>query len=404
MSVFDQPIAHDAYEAVVSNGTTQYLLKKSSLGKFRAVTKVSYVQSTSGTNNIFNGTANQLVTFLLPIGMSNELDIAERMMLEVSILNGSGSAALTLLPLHFWINRVEILAGSQLELIYSQNLIEDRLFFSKNDEEIQANSVNENYTYTSAAGLTTSSTTVAASSAATYFLEIPNFLTRAQPLLKSINQQLTVNVYFNALPVTTSSASQLVSVTQCRIYLYGYAFEEAVRAKLLQRYSQLSHYLFYNCPEWTIIPGENLSNVSKSSTRCGVFSGKQMTNLMISVTDNSAVQQNQYNWYPLYQVDEKNSGLSLFSDSLYIDIYKEMAKETFMTSAPNAVNVFLLPHSTDVYRAVNECLQLGSYLYNPNIVLELQAVTNLGSKTVTVTGYSACIFKIQSGAISKMYA
>lgn len=404
MSVFDQPIAHDAYEAIVSNGTTQYLLKKSSLGKFRAITKVSYVQSTSGTSNIFNGTANQLLSFLLPIGMSNELDIAERMMLEISVLNTSGSNAATLLPMAFWINRYEILAGSQLELVYSQNLIEDRLFLSKNDEEIQANSINEIYQYSSSAGFATSSATLAASTAGTYFLEIPNFLTRAQPLLKSINQQLTLNFYFNALPVTTSSASQTISVTQARVYSYGYAFEESVRAKLLQRYSQLSHYLFYNCPEWTNIPGENLSNISKSSTRCGVFSGKQMTNLMISVIDNSAVQQNQYNYYPLAQVDEKNSGLSLFSDSLYIDIYKEMAKQTFMTSAPNAVNVYLLPHSTDVYRAVNNCLQLGSYLYNPNIILELLAVTNLGSKTVTVTGYSACIFKIQGGAITKSYA
>lgn len=403
MSVFDQPIAHDAYEAIVSNGTTQYLLKKSSVGKFRALPKISYVQSTSGTNNIFNGTPNQLVSFLLPIGMSNELDVAERMVLEIAVLNGAAGAA-TFLPTQFWVNRVEILAGSQLELIYSQNLIEDRLFFSRNDEEIQSNSLNEIYSYSSSAGFATSANTLAASTAAIYFMEIPNFLTRAQPLLKSINQQLTVNVYFNALPVTTTSVSQAVSVTQCRIYLYGYAFEESVRAKLLQRYSQLSHYLFYNCPEWTIIPGETISNVSKSSTRCGVFSGKQMTNLMLSITDNSAVQQNQYNWYPLGQIDEKNSGLSLFSDSLYIDLYKEMAKQTFPTSAPNAVNIYLLPHSTDVWRAVNECLQLGAYLYNPNIVLELQAITNLGSKTVTVTGYSACIFKIQGGAITKSYA
>lgn len=70
MSVFDSPVAHDAYDAVQSNGTTQYLLKKSSVGKFRAITKVSYVQSTSGTNNIFNGTANQLLSFLLPIGIN----------------------------------------------------------------------------------------------------------------------------------------------------------------------------------------------------------------------------------------------------------------------------------------------------------------------------------------------
>lgn len=403
MSVFDSSVAHDPYEAVMSNGTAQYLLKKSSIGKFRALNKVSFVQSTSSTSSVYSQ-ANVMVSFLLPIGMSNELDIMERLILQLTYSNTSSTNAATLLPLAFAINRFEILAGSQLELIYSQNLYEDRIFFSKNDEEIQANAPNEIYQYSSSAGFATSAATLAASTSGLYFLELPCFLTRAQPLLKAINQQLTINVYFNALGVTTGSSSQTVSVTQGRIYMYGYAFEESVRAKLLQRYSQLAHYLFYNCPEWTQIPGESISNVSKTNTRCGVFSGKQMSNVMISVIADNALQENQYSYSPLAQIDEKNSGLSLFSDALYQEIYREMAKQTFMTSAAEIQNNYLLPHSTNVYAAVNNCLQLGSYLYNPNIVLELQGVTNLGSKTVIVTGYSSCILKIQAGSISKSYA
>lgn len=401
-TVFDQNTGHDLYEAVMSNGTAQYLLKKSSIGKFRALSKIAFVGSTSATTSVFTQ-SNVMVSFLLPIGQSNLLDVMERLILQLSITNNSSSAIATLLPVCFQINRFEILAGSQLEVAYSQNLYEDRVFFSKNDEEVVANQPNELYGYANGV-YSTSTATLAASASGLYFLELPNFLTRGGVFLKSINQQLTVNVYFNSSGVTSTSASQSISVTQMRLYLQGYSFEDSVRNKLMQRYSQLAHYIFYNNPEWTQITGENISNLSKTNTRCGVFSGKQMTNLMVSVIDNNALQQAQYGYYPLQYIDQKDAGLSLFNDSLYQEIYREMAKQTFMTSAPEVANNYLLPHSTNVYSAVNNCLQLGSYLYNSNIVLELQAVTNIGSKTVLVTGYSACIFKIQAGSITKIYA
>lgn len=402
-NLFDDAISHDSYDAKTIDGQVQYLLKSNSVGKMRAIEKISYVQSTSSTSQVFLS-ANQMVTFLLPMGQSNEVHKLNRMVLELSYLNTDAVNAATLLPACFALDRFEILAGTQLELVYSQNMIEDRLFFSKNDEEIHANALNENYQYSSSAGFATSSATLAASTAKLFFLELPCFLTRAQPFLPAINQQLTVNVYFKSSPCTAASASQTVSLTQARIYLSGYAFEESVKQKLLQRYMTLPHYLFYNCPEYTTIPGESISNVSKTSTRLGVWAGRLLTNVAISITDNGAAKDAQYSYYPLQFIDEKNSGTSLYSDSLYIDMYKEMAKQTFWTSAAGIVPVYYLCHSTDVYRAVNNCQQLGSYLYNSNIVLELQAVTNIGSKTVTVTGYSACIFKIQNGIIVKSYA
>lgn len=401
-NVFDVPVAADPYEAIVSNGQAQYLLKKSSIGRLRALSKLQWLQSTSSTSSVFT-TANTCVSFLLPTGLSNQIDICERMELQLSIVNNSSTLAATLLPVIFMIDRFEILAGSQLELIYSQNLLEDRLYFSKNDEEILANRINENYEYSSVTGFATTAATLAASANQLFFVELFSFLTRAQPFLKGINQQLTLNVYFAGTGVTSTSASQNISVTQARLYMYGYEFERSVQEKLLQRYATLPHYLFYNCPEWTEIAGQTLSNANSTQIVLGVFSGKQMVNTMLSIIPDAATAQNRYNYAALANLDEKDSGRSLFTDSLYIDMYEEMAKQTFPTTAPSTMNNYLLPHSIDVFRAVNNNLNLGSYNYSPNIQLQPQSVVS-GSKTLLVTGYSQCVFKIQNGAISKMYA
>lgn len=410
-NVLDTPYPHDAYESVSSGGNIQYLIKKSSIGKQAARSDVAYVQSTSGTSSVFTG-SNVLTSFLLPTGSSNELDICEKLILQTTLMNTSLTLAATLLPMQFMINRYELLAIGQIELLYSQNLVEYRLFFSANDEELINNQINENYSYSSTAGFGTTTATLAASTSQLYFIELPSLLSIAQPALKSIAQQLTLNVYWNQKPYISTSSSTSISMTQARIYMIGYSWEAAVAAKIYARYAALGHYMFYNCFEWTIVPGETISNVSKSSTRLNVFSSKYMSDIMLSITANGAQQEAQYGWsaYPLAQVDCKNSGYSLFSDSLYIDIYRQFAQETFWTTAPESENIYLLPFSTDVYKAIG-CgkgmgpSQRGGFSFTPNIVLELQSEASWsGSITVTITGHSACILKIQNGSISKSYA
>lgn len=104
-NVYDVPAAVDQYEAIVSNGQAQYLLKKSSIGKVKALSKLQWIQSTSSTSSVFT-TANTCVSFLLPTGLSNQIDICERMELQLSITNNSGSNAATLLPIAFMIDRL----------------------------------------------------------------------------------------------------------------------------------------------------------------------------------------------------------------------------------------------------------------------------------------------------------
>jgi hypothetical protein len=104
-NVFDNPIASDPYEAISQGGQIQYLVKKSSYGKLRALTQTSFVQSTSSTSQVF-ASANTMITFLLPIGLSNQQDILERMVLQLSITNNDGAHVASLLPIAFMINRL----------------------------------------------------------------------------------------------------------------------------------------------------------------------------------------------------------------------------------------------------------------------------------------------------------
>jgi len=409
-NVLDTPYAHDAYESVSANGNIQYLIKKSSVGKQQAMSDVAYVQSTSGTSSVFTG-SNIMTSFLLPTGASNELDICEKVILQITLRNDHATAACSLLPLAFMLNRYELLSGSQIELLYSQNLVEYRLFYSANDEEILNNQVNENYSYSAAAGFGLATTTLAAGVTDLFFIELPSLLSIAQPALKSISQQLTLNCYWNQKPYTSASLSTSVSMQQARIYMIGYTWEQAIAAKIYARYAQLGHYMFYNSYEWTIVPGESINPTSKSSTRLNVFSSRYMSDVMLSITANAAQQEAQFTgWasHPLALVDEKNAGTSLFSDSLYIDIYRQFAQETFWTTAPESVNIYLLPHSTDVYKAIG-CgkgmgpSQRGGFQYTPNVVLELQSTTWTEAVTVTITGHAACILKIQNGVLTKSY-
>lgn len=394
------PYAHDAYEAITVGGQIQYMLSKKSIGKMKAREAVAWIQSTSTPSSVYKS-ANVAVTHMLPIGQSNEVDVCQRLILQGTILNNDAVNAATLLPVAFQINRIEILAGKQLEIIYSQNLIQDRLFFSKNDEEILANQENEIYAYTPSGGLATYGTALAASAQRDFFLEIPCFITRTAMPLFAVEQQITINVYWNASGVTSTSSSQNLSLTQSRIYIVGYRYIDEIREKLMARYKAFAHFLYSNTDEYLLIGSQPLSSVAQTVTTVPSFSGKLMTDISIVLTDVAALQQNQYNWYALNQIDERDAGRSIYSDSLYQQLFRQMEQQTFYTSAPEAVNVYYLPHSTDLYNSVENCLSRGSYLYNSNISLKLLAAAS-ATRDIIVCGHSACMFKISNGAIEKI--
>lgn len=393
------PYAHEAFEAISVGGQVQYMLKKGSIGKMKAQQGVAWVQSTSTPSSVYVA-ANVAVSHMLPIGSSNEIDVCQRLILQGTIKNNDAVNAATLLPVAFQINRIEFLVGAQVELIYSQNLIQDRLFLSKNDEEVLSNQQNEIYSYTPAGGLATYATPLAASASRDFFLEIPCFLTRTGMFLPALNQQVTIQIYWNASGVTSTSLSTNLSLTQSRIYIIGFKYQSEIREKLLARFASLPHYYFYNCNEYYPIGSVPLSSISQTTTQITSFSGKLMTDISLAITSVAALQENQYNYFALNQIDEKDAGRSIYSDSLYQQLYRQMEQNTFYTSAPESVNVYYLPHSVDLYNSIENCLSKGSYLYNANISVKLLAAAT-ATHDIIICGHSACMFKLANGALTK---
>jgi hypothetical protein len=86
---------------------------------------------------------------------------------------------------------------------------------------------------------------------------------------------------------------------------------------------------------------------------------------------NGAAQENLYTFDQFAQIDLKNSGTSVFMNSLNYREYSIMNMEVFPSSAGYAENMMVLPFSIDAYDSVKSGLLRGSLVFSPNFTLEI---------------------------------
>ncbi len=400
-SVFDSAVPTDEYVAVQQGSTVKYLLKKTSIGRRKALKAINFVQSQGSTNSVFSGSGNVNLQFLLPIGVSNYLSFCSDMTLEFLIINNSSSAAAALLPVACWIQKIDVLIGSTFETIYPEHLIIDRLFFQENDGVgIEAYQTMENFLYNTS-GYQVSASTLAASTSQRYFLRLDNLITKMGVFLPAVNQQISFQVYFQQAAWTTTSSSTTISMQEAKLYMLGYRLEPSVQARLLARYSSAPHYLLYCAqPQQTIVNSENLSSSVKSNTRVNTFSGKQVVAAFIMLKADNSVQQNIISFAAISQLDMKNGGVSVYSNDLFVQEYQHMALETFKTTAPVYTNIVYLPHAVDGYQTLMYNINTGSLEYNSNIVLEILPAAT-ATKSVFINAYTLVQYMISNGIMEK---
>jgi len=70
-SVFDSAVPTDEYVAVQQGSTVKYLLKKTSIGRRKAIKAINFVQSQGSTNSVFSGSGYGMIDALDPTIMSN---------------------------------------------------------------------------------------------------------------------------------------------------------------------------------------------------------------------------------------------------------------------------------------------------------------------------------------------
>ncbi len=392
-------VSHDAVEQIMtSNGVV--LAKKNNIGKLKARMALQTIQSQGSTSNVFTNGSNTIISYLLPNGVSNQIDIVRDLVFEFTVTNNDGTGkALTLLPCGYWLNLVSIeTGGSVVENCYPDQFLIDATYLQENDEKILAHQTLENFTYSSSGYTTNTTNTIADGVSKTFYFTLNCCLNRAQLFLSAITSQITIQLQFNAKAYTSTSLSTAVSMSNSKLVMSGYRYDEAIRNKLLQRYASSVTSSIYQICQREIIPGVSLSTASTSYIQVTSFSGMNISMLCCGARPNGAAQENLYTFDQFAQIDLKNSGTSVFMNSLNYREYSIMNMEVFPSSAGYAENMMVLPFSIDAYDSVKSGLLRGSLVFSPNFTLEiLNGAT--ATRELVLLAYQFNKFSISGGRL-----
>jgi len=401
-NIFDTGnLAHDPVEQIMTaNGAV--LAKSRNIGRIKA--KGSAVQSVSSqgsTSNIFTNGNTATLTFLLPLGTSNQLDIVKNIVFEFTVTNNDGGGdALLMLPVQFWPNIIQLsAAGAIFESIYPENLLIESTFLQENDEKILARQTLENYVYNAATtGFTSSAVTIADGASKTFYFNLNCSLNKAELFLSAINTQITIEIQFNPAPYLSTSLSTSVSMSSAKMIMSGIKYDEAVRNKLLQRYASNSTSSLFLLPVREIIPGVALSSASTSYIQVTSYSGMNLGALFVASRTNGATKEQLYTYDLLAEIDLKNSGSSVFLNSLKLREYTIMNLNNLPSSASFCENMVMMPFSVDPYNTLKIGRESGWLTFSPNFSLEILS-TVTATKELVLIGYQYNKLTIKGGQL-----
>lgn len=396
-AVVSNAVSMDHYGFVANNGMN---VLKEVAGRKKGRYGSSVISPNGGVANVFAG-AQSNVTFLLPIGAGNTLDICNKMVLEFDIENLDAVNAATLIAGQFFIDYVDTLVGQQIESSWAENQMVLRLYGSNGDEQLAQYASIEQFAYTYAGGYTTSAATIAASSSKKIYLQLFTPIDRTKCFLKAINQQISLQIYFRSSCLTSSSASTTIQVNNIRLLMQGYTYEQSIQQALLQRFNNGKHiYPFYNSKR-EIISNVAVSNVSELSYQLSGFSGFKCPGLWVGIRAAGAAAQNLYAFDRVGTLDHRVNGNSVYATKQNYQEFTQMVADQVKTSVPNSgSNLLLAPHSDDIYQTLVKNRNLGYILYNPNVNLLIQTESVAGNRDILCVTFIAGVFCIENGTCS----
>lgn len=387
----------DHYGFVDSNGMA---VLKEVAGKKKGYKSSTIVSPNGGVSNVFNG-AQSNVTFLLPIGIGNNLDICHKMVLELDIENLDAVNAATLITGQYLIDYVDTLVGQQIESSWAENQMALRLYTVDGDEQLEQYASIEQYDYTYANGYATSAATIAASSSKKIYLQMFTPVDRGQLFLKAINQQISLQVYFRASCLTSTSASTTVQVNNIRLFMQGYSYEPSIQQSLLQRFRQKKHVYPFYASKRDIISNVAVSAASELSYQLSGFSGYKLPCLILGIRPANASQEGLYDFDVFGTLDHRINGISTYSTKQNLQEFTQMVADDIRVSVPGSgTNLLLAPHSDNVYGTLKKNKNCGTMLYNPNVNLLIQTASVTGNRDIVAITFVAGVLVVENGALS----
>ena len=380
-------------------------VNKNNAGRVKGQKAIQNVSAQGGLASVFQG-GNPNVSFLLPIGGANQLDVCTSMILELTILNNDGANAATLLAGQALLTNIITMTGNNIENSQFENQLVRRLYSSSADEELFQRATLEYFSYAGyPAAYTTSATTIAAGGSTKVYLQIFTPFDCTQCFLPAITTQITVQCYFNATGMTSTSLASSISLTDARLIMHGIKYQNNIRAALLNKFAAKPHIYAYYAGQREILSGVSVSAANEQNFQVSAMSGFNLAALWLGVRAANASQEDLYTFESILTVDERINGTSVYNSKLNKQEFSAMAMDNnIQTSVPNGnTNLIMLPHSVDVYQSLKWGKLRGYQLYNPNVNILLQMSSVTGNRDLVAIGLAASVIIIDKGTVRLEY-
>lgn len=367
-------------------------------GNYAKLQKYSiFITPKSGLGSVFNGNSTTIDWNIA----AQKLDHFENMQIRMVINNPSAANIATLLPVHFLIDKIELIVGSETQSIYNYHLFMEELFFQKDDNDIFNNRAFNNGFLGGIQGTPYAApATLAVSSSRVVYMNIPNWLTKTQVFIPGIRQDITLRIYFSANATTTGSAQQIVTLSEADLHIDGKMYDLDVKQRLINRYRSFDHCLAYFDPQRAEINGQPIGGTSKSNVSSTEFSNYVVPFVAAIVVPNGAVREDQYNFQALSIAEYVRNGDSLLNyDNAESDWIRLQTSKKFFTTAISTNNIYILQASDSPVLSVNHGILRGSLKTTVNDALALQAVVGGTYKVVLVTYRFACANIKKDGSV-----
>ena len=378
-------------------------LDRKSIGRKKCFKVSQNVSPNAALGAIYQG-ATSVNNILLPSGNSSLVSVCEQMVLEITLDNVDAVNAATILPAQYLIQQIQINTNGTIETINPEHLLIKRLYLSNMDSELDQRAQLEYFSYSYPTGYGTSATTIAASSSAKVYFEIPNFITSTGLFIPAVSQTITLMITFPPTCVTSTSASTTVNCSNMRLFLHGIDYEPQIRQSMLNKFAEKAVVYGYQFPMIEQFSNISVSAAAQSNFQISAFSTFLTSGLFLLVRAVNATQQNQYAFDRIGNCDFKRDGRSWFLSPLDNQEFNSMLMDCIKTSVPNSnTDILCLPFSDNIYESLENNKLLGYCEFTPNIQALIQMSSVTGNRDLIAVIFTCGTITIQNGQISYAY-
>lgn len=392
----------DHYEFLPGNGCAVF---KDIAGIEKKIQASSNISPVGGLANVFQGSQAQ-ITFNLPIGTANSVDVCESMVLELTLTNNDAGVAADTLAGQFLLNYIQVLCGNDLENSYAEHQFIRELYEAENDNILLQEGSLRGYDYNySATNSYQGNVSIAATESHKFYINLYTLINKTKLFLPAVNGQISINCYFSSTAVESGSASTDVSLTNTRLIMNGYRYREDIRQKKIQLFKSKKHVYSYLNPRFELLSSVTVSSAAVATLQISALSDAKLPLCYLLVRAANATQEARYTFDRVGTLDFRSNGLSVFGTTLNYQEFTQMCIDNCVrTSVPNSnLKVLPIPFTTNVYETLKDNKIRGYLESSPNIQLQFQMDSVSGNRDLMFVAFQHVAVIVDNGNLRVDY-